>query len=126
MLSFPNLTFADTMAYRNLVHANHVIFVTPFNAKVSHAYHSSRTQCIGRALRHGQKKTVFVYDFLSLHTFDVDAFEYREGTKLVRKASANSETWKMVPRKALTDEAKAQAWGSGYKYKFGDELMEDV
>ena len=69
---------------------------------------------------------MFVYDFLALHTFDVDAFEYRQSTKLVRKTSADSEDWEMVQRTSLTDEEKAQAWGSGYRYRFGDELMEDV
>lgn len=69
---------------------------------------------------------MYIYDFLALHTFDVDVYEYRETRKLVRDVSEDSETWKMVAHKTLTvEDKKKQAWGSGYSYRFGDELVED-
>jgi len=88
----------------NLINANHVIFLAPFDASSHYAYGASRTQCIGRALRYGQKKKVYVYDFLALKTFDVDVFEYREGKRLMKKTCGDSVEWSMVNQKGLTPE----------------------
>lgn len=41
------------------------------------------TQAIGRVCRHGQKKPIHVYHFVTLKTADVDVFEARNNSILV-------------------------------------------
>ncbi|KAL8691849.1 MAG: hypothetical protein Q9218_003010 [Villophora microphyllina] len=86
----------DTAAGANLTNANHVIFMSTFWSDNQHSYHQSMTQCIGRARRYGQKKTVHVYRIIALNTVDVDLLEWREGKKLVRYLDGVDETFDLV------------------------------
>ncbi|KAI9683648.1 MAG: hypothetical protein M1829_004953 [Trizodia sp. TS-e1964] len=85
------LNIADESASgANLTNANHIIFLSPILTDSQYRYDSSMTQAIGRARRFGQKKTVYIYHFLSLKTIDVDIMELRSGKKLARRASDGS------------------------------------
>jgi SNF2 family DNA or RNA helicase len=100
------------------VNANHVIFISPLLAESQHAFNESRIQCIGRARRYGQLKKVHVYDFLALHSIDVDITEDQRCKHLVReKLVTGEEDWKLMVEEEMTDKEKAQNWGSGWKRK---------
>lgn len=43
------------------------------------------TQCLGRARRFSQTKTVYMYRIIALNTVDVDVLEWREGKILARR-----------------------------------------
>ena len=95
--------------------ANHVIFVGPLLADTQEDYVASRKQCIGRARRFGQKKDVHVYDFVALKTFDVDVYQQRHGTMLVRRMVNNKEKFIFVKESEATQAEIQESWGSGYK-----------
>src|ERR1700761_6985903 len=73
--------------YSNLTTANHVIFLSPYLTKGSHAqqqYDAAMAQAIGRARRFGQQKRVHIYQFISSKTIDVDIIEKRSSKVLKR------------------------------------------
>lgn len=65
-----------TASDRNLVNANHVIFVSPLLVKDRYQYDSAMAQAIARCRRFEQKKEVHVYHFAALRTIDVDILEH--------------------------------------------------
>lgn len=67
------------------MNANHIIFLGAFWCPDHHSYTQSMTQCVGRARRYGQKKTVFIYRIIGLNTIDVDVLEWREGKQVARR-----------------------------------------
>lgn len=74
----------------NLYVANHVVFVSPYHTKGSHAqqtYDAAMTQAIGRARRFGQMKKVHIYHFVAAHTVDVDVLEKRTSKVLTYVAN---------------------------------------
>ena len=119
--------------YSNLTNANHIIFASPLLTTTQQAYNASMTQCIGRAKRYGQQKTVHVYRFLALRTIEVDILQEREQKLLVRKkkkdskkgkAAAGGEAggvgssgeWFLVGESEIDDTVEA-GWGSGFNFK---------
>ena len=105
-----------TQISRNLTNANHVIFVSPLLSETQHGYDASRTQCIGRAKRYGQRKTVHVYDFLALNTIDVDLYQEQEKKTLTRQLVNGHSQWAMVEASEVT-EAMDKDWGCGFKWR---------
>lgn len=104
------------------MNANHVIFISPLLAESQHAFNESRIQCVGRARRYGQTKKVHVYDFLALHTIDVDITQDQRCKHLVREKLATGEdNWKLMTEEEMTAEEKAQDWASGWKRKDSPE-----
>jgi hypothetical protein len=74
--------------------ANHIIFVAPYlttGSRAQHEYDAARTQAIGRAWRYGQKKVVYVHDFVTVKTIDVDIIEKRTA-KLLAVAGKDDES----------------------------------
>lgn len=120
--------------YSNLTNANHIIFASPLLTKTQQSYNASMTQCIGRAKRYGQQKTVHVYRFFALRTIDVDILQEREVKTLVKKkdlkgkraerrgidrgkpSGESSGEWLLVTENAFDDALEA-GWGSGYDFK---------
>ena len=97
------------------------------------------TQCIGRAKRYGQRKTVHIYRFVALRTIDVDILQEREqktlvktlveiedksglvvmggpGRKLREKKWRLEKKWELVSQEAIDGTMEA-GWGSGYDFK---------
>ena len=90
------------------------------------------TQCIGRAKRYGQQKTVHVYRFVALRTADVDILQEREQMTLVRKQQAMAQgrvfmmggparrapavEWQLVSHQ-LMDGTMEAGWGSGFDFR---------
>jgi site-specific DNA-cytosine methylase len=69
-------------AGKNMQYANHVMFVsTPVFAK-QEDFEKYVTQAKGRAIRHGQKKNVYVYYFVCANTFEVDLLQLRTKSRL--------------------------------------------
>jgi len=101
-----------------LTNANHVIFVSPLLAKDQSTYDASYKQAIGRAKRYGQKKLVHIYNFLALHTIDVEIYEEREGKRLFRetkKATYSNKDyvkWRGRSPNEMTEEERGLRWGS--------------
>ena len=95
----------------NLTNANHVIFVAPLLTHSQHAYDQSYTQCVGRAKRLRQEKTVHVYKFMVRKTQDVDTYQQRMNKKLV---NVGQDGWEFKAEADLTDEDKLQQNGSGW------------
>ena len=89
------------------------------------------TQCIGRAKRYGQQKTVHIYTFATLKTIDVDILQEREQRTLVKKKvftksraavrggpgrkEANVK-WRLVSPDTI-DDTMETGWGSGFDFK---------
>lgn len=108
----------------NLTNANHIIFVSPPFANTRSAFNASLKQSIGRALRFGQQKTVYIYKFLAVKTIDVDITQERTDEKLVR---VTEDEWALMPYEDLTPEEQDEKWGSGIvndNYLQGDDLEE--
>jgi hypothetical protein len=108
----------------NLTNANHVIFVSPPFANTQSTFNASLKQSIGRALRFGQEKTVYIYKFLALKTIDVDITQERTGEKLVR---VTEDEWTLKPYEDVTPEEQEVEWGSGTvneNYLRGEDLVE--
>lgn len=78
---------------RNLVNANHVIFLAPLLTNTSQKYHAAMVQSIGRSKRYGQQRPVHVYRFVAPHTVDVDILEQRE----LRDRLLGEELQEMAP-----------------------------
>lgn len=99
------------------------MFVSPLLCESAHEFHESRTQCIGRARRYGQTKTVHVYDFLALNTVDVDITEDQQCKRLVQESPGNGEeAWRLKSEEEMTCDEKTKIWGSGWERKiFFDE-----
>jgi hypothetical protein len=83
----------ETAAGANLTNANHIIFLSPLLTESQYKYDASMTQAIGRAVRYGQKKEVFIYRFLSLNTIDVEIAQERSKKGL---AEVRGEGWKLL------------------------------
>ena len=131
MLSSDHITVPAKIAFSNLTNANHVIFAAPLLTETQQSYDALTTQCIGRAKRFGQKKTVHVYRFMALRTIDVDIMQEREGKTLVKKRMFSSTKgavsagpgrrelppeWRMVDEDQMDADMEA-GWGSGYTFK---------
>ena len=115
----------ETASGSNLPNANHVIFITPRDVPKKYLYDSSKEQCIGRALRHGQRKCVYVHEFVALDTFDVDVYQYREEAKLAKRGTPEAPRWELVKEKDLTAEEKQRDYRCGYHYRFADDVREE-
>ena len=89
------------------------------------------TQCIGRAKRYGQQKTVHIYRFAALKTIDVDILQEREQRTLVKKKvfiksraavrggpgrQGPTVEWRLVSPDTIDDSMEA-GWGSGFDFK---------
>ncbi|TFK64107.1 hypothetical protein BDN72DRAFT_963450 [Pluteus cervinus] len=61
----------------NLTSANHAIFLSPLLAPSKEIYKACETQAVGRLVRYGQTKHVFVYRFLTLNTIDEEIYQQR-------------------------------------------------
>ena len=109
------LRLANHFCLRNLTGANHVIFVSPLLAENQHSWHQSIQQCIGRARRFGQRKQVWVYCFVALHTQDVDEYQDRMRCRLLKTAGGE---WTFKPEDTLTtSEDASNKWGTGFVKK---------
>lgn len=87
-----------------------MIFVAPLLADTSEDYFASWTQCVGRARRYGQVKTVFVYQFLALNTIDVDIFQDRMEKRLVNTAG---DEYEAIDEHLLDESQQAVNFGTG-------------
>ncbi|PWN54267.1 hypothetical protein IE53DRAFT_258648 [Violaceomyces palustris] len=72
----------ESAAGSNLTVANHVIFVGPLLKQEQQQYDATMTQAIGRCVRYGQLKKVFVWRFIAVETIDQEVIEKREGIEL--------------------------------------------
>ncbi|KAG6861443.1 hypothetical protein C0995_016534 [Termitomyces sp. Mi166 len=62
----------------NLTSANHAIFLSPLLAPSKEIYKACETQAVGRLVRFGQTKHVYVWRFLTMNTIDDDIWEKRQ------------------------------------------------
>jgi len=62
----------------NLTSANHAIFLSPLLAPSKEIYKACETQAIGRLVRFGQGKHVYVWRFLTTNTIDEEIYEQRK------------------------------------------------
>ncbi|KAK2463557.1 hypothetical protein APHAL10511_004308 [Amanita phalloides] len=62
----------------NLTNANHAIFLSPLLTPSKEIYKASETQAIGRLVRYGQTKHVYVWRFLTTNTIDEEIYEQRK------------------------------------------------
>ncbi|KAG6868739.1 hypothetical protein C0993_011318 [Termitomyces sp. T159_Od127] len=62
----------------NLTSANHAIFLSPLLAPSKEIYKACETQAVGRLVRFGQTKHVYVWRFLTLNTIDDEIWEKRQ------------------------------------------------
>lgn len=62
----------------NLTSANHAIFLSPLLAPSEEIYTACETQAVGRLVRYGQTKHVFVWRFLTMNTIDEEIYEERK------------------------------------------------
>ncbi len=86
----------ESAAGSNLTVANHVIFVGPLLKAEQQQYEATMTQAIGRCVRYGQLKKVFVWRLLSLETIDQEVLEKRERVKIVaeqERRAARARGW---------------------------------
>ncbi|PWZ01188.1 hypothetical protein BCV70DRAFT_159503 [Testicularia cyperi] len=72
----------ESAAGSNLTVANHVIFVGPLLKQEQQQYDATMTQAIGRCVRYGQLKKVFVWRLITLDTIDQEILEKREDRAL--------------------------------------------
>ncbi|KAN0062000.1 hypothetical protein ACQY0O_005995 [Thecaphora frezii] len=72
----------ESAAGSNLTVANHVIFVGPLLKQEQQQYNATMTQAIGRCVRYGQTKKVFVWRFIAMETIDQETIEKREQISL--------------------------------------------
>ncbi|CDW99045.1 hypothetical protein [Sporisorium scitamineum] len=75
----------ESAAGSNLTVANHVIFVGPLLKQEQEQYDATMTQAIGRCVRYGQVKKVFVWRLISMETIDQEVLEKRERLKVLSK-----------------------------------------
>ncbi|KAF8630124.1 hypothetical protein AX15_003081 [Amanita polypyramis BW_CC] len=62
----------------NLTNANHAIFLSPLLTPSKEIYKASETQAIGRLVRYGQTRDVYVWRFLTTNTIDEEIYEQRK------------------------------------------------
>ncbi|KAF8637647.1 hypothetical protein AX17_002715 [Amanita inopinata Kibby_2008] len=62
----------------NLTNANHAIFISPLLASSKEIYKASETQAIGRLVRYGQTKHVYIWRFLTTNTIDEEIYDQRK------------------------------------------------
>ncbi|KXN87439.1 Putative SWI/SNF-like matrix-associated actin-dependent [Leucoagaricus sp. SymC.cos] len=62
----------------NLTSANHAIFLSPLLAPSQEIYTACETQAVGRLVRYGQTKHVFVWRFLTANTIDEEIYTERK------------------------------------------------
>ncbi|KAF5373238.1 hypothetical protein D9615_007418 [Tricholomella constricta] len=62
----------------NLTSANHAIFLSPLLAPSKEIYKACETQAVGRLVRFGQTKHVYVWRFLTTNTIDEEIYEQRK------------------------------------------------
>lgn len=62
----------------NLTSANHAIFLSPLLAPSKEIYKACETQAIGRLVRFGQTKHVYVWRFLTVNTIDDEIWLKRQ------------------------------------------------
>jgi len=67
----------------NLTSANHAIFLSPLLAQSKEIYRACETQAVGRLVRYGQTKHVYVWRFLSKNTIDEEIHEKMEPRKTI-------------------------------------------
>lgn len=84
--------------------------MAPLLAETKEEYFASWTQCVGRARRYGQEKTVYVYQFLALNTIDVDIFQDRNEKRLV---TTDGDVFEAKDEKKLNELQLAVNWGTG-------------
>ncbi|KAF8892236.1 hypothetical protein BD779DRAFT_1511770 [Infundibulicybe gibba] len=65
----------------NLTSANHAIFLSPLLTPSKEIYKACETQAVGRLVRYGQTKHVYVWRFLTTNTIDEEIYEQRKETK---------------------------------------------
>ena len=73
----------ESAAGSNLTVANHVIFVGPLLKQEQQQYDATMTQAIGRCVRYGQVRKVFVWRLVSMETIDQEVLEKRERVTVV-------------------------------------------
>lgn len=99
-----------------------MIFLAPIVKGSFLEYVAPMQQCIGRALRHGQLKKVYIYHFLALKTIDVDIFQERSEMRLAKSRAGN---WVWKYENDLTPEQKVINWGTGIDIYTGDNEEEE-
>lgn len=62
----------------NLTSANHAVFLSPLLAPSQEIYTACETQAVGRLVRYGQSKHVYVWRFLTTNTIDEEIFNERK------------------------------------------------
>ncbi|KAI0999268.1 hypothetical protein K3495_g8928 [Podosphaera aphanis] len=97
----------SSAAGSNLTIANHVIFFAPYFTTGTSAlqkFNHAMEQGVGRAVRYGQKKKVFITHFLTSRTHDVDLFEHRKSCYISTSGSSNPNQAIIVAKKVLPDD----------------------
>lgn len=107
------LSLQDAASGTNLTRANHVLFVHPVFASCSRLAVAYETQALGRCLRVGQTKRVFLWRFVTLGTVE-EELSYRHQAELWQRTPellakrAKTQQDRAVrsaePEKALSDE----------------------
>jgi len=67
----------------NLTSANHAIFLSPLLALTKEIYDANETQAVGRLVRYGQVKHVYVWRFLTKNTIDEEIYQQRAKDKKI-------------------------------------------
>jgi SNF2 family DNA or RNA helicase len=65
--------------------ANHVMIIAPYHTTGSSAqwkWEAAMTQAIGRVARFGQKKVVFIHEFVTAKTIEADIWERHSGVEI--------------------------------------------
>ncbi|KAG7093640.1 hypothetical protein E1B28_007303 [Marasmius oreades] len=62
----------------NLTNANHAIFLSPLLAPSQEIYQACETQAVGRLVRYGQNKHVYIYRCITKDTIDEEIYELRK------------------------------------------------
>lgn len=62
----------------NLTNANHAVFLSPLLAPSKEIYKACETQAVGRLVRYGQTKHVYVWRFITTNTIDEEIYEQRK------------------------------------------------
>ncbi|KAF9266900.1 hypothetical protein L218DRAFT_1074749 [Marasmius fiardii PR-910] len=62
----------------NLTNANHAIFLSPLLAPSQEIYQACETQAVGRLVRYGQNKHVYIYRCITKGTIDEEIYEQRK------------------------------------------------
>ncbi|SNX86341.1 uncharacterized protein MEPE_05050 [Melanopsichium pennsylvanicum] len=105
----------ESAAGSNLTVANHVIFVGPLLKQEQQQYEATMTQAIGRCVRYGQLKKVFVWRLISMQTIDQEVLEKREKLKIV--STTNVEDAKVETSSASVDKGEEVVDANGEMIK---------